>query len=105
MHVLDRHAPLEGLNSGYRAVAPAFLRGAAIDDARFVEMDVALDQPGAGEAPFGIVNLPLGSESWLNCCDTTIFHADIDRRALRPVGKTCVPDNEVHASAPISPLE
>src|SRR5262249_15796933 len=98
-HVLDRHAFLEGLYAGDRAIPAALLRRAALDDARFVEVDVAFDQPGAGEVPLSIVDVALRGEPGLNGCNTPMFHADIDRRIACPIGKTRVADNQIHASA------
>src|SRR5262245_54109987 len=71
-------------------------RCATVDDARFVKMNMGLDQPRTGEASPGVVNLGLASERVLEGDDTTLS-APISigspdgrsaRRALRTIRST-----------------
>ena len=59
-------------------------------------MDVALDQAGTGEATLGVKLVPFRCKSMLDRGDAASFHADIDERIGRPIGKTRIADNEVH---------
>ena len=55
--VLDRKACLDGLHPAHVVgLAAARLRLTAIDDARLVQVDVGLDEPGAAQAALGVVD-------------------------------------------------
>src|SRR5262249_7773088 len=95
-YVLDRHALLQRGDAFHRAQPAALLRRAAVDDAGLVEMGVGLDQPRTGQASLRAVDFRLGDEAVLDRDDAALVHADVEQPARRPVGKTCVVDDEIH---------
>ena len=97
-HVLDRHVQLQRRHALHRAQGPPLLRRAAVDDTRLVEMDVRLDQAGAGEAAARIMDRRIGRERALDCHDAPIRDADVERRA-GPIEQSRIADDEVHLIA------
>src|SRR6185503_14145488 len=79
--VLDRHALLDRRHAQDRAQGAALLRGAALDDARLVQVDVGLDEPRTGEPPFRIEARPFGREPRRDRRDPAVLDADIHRGA------------------------
>jgi hypothetical protein len=72
----------------------------AIDEPRLVEMDVGLDQPGAGEPPLGVPAVAPFGQSQADCGDLALGDADVDRFRVRPVGESCIADDQIHAASP-----
>ncbi len=73
------------------------LRRAAVDDPRLVEMDVSLDEAGAGEPTAGFENLGIGRETASNGGDAAALDADIDRLLSRLPAEAHIANDEVHA--------
>jgi hypothetical protein len=72
-----------------------------IDDAGLVDVDVALDEPGAGEAALRVVNLRGGAEVLPHGHDAAAVDADVHRGVLaRPVREPRVAYQEVHWGSP-----
>src|SRR5262249_8764116 len=98
--VLDRHVLLERRDALHRAQPGPLLRRAAVDDARLVEMDMALDQARAGKAPARVVALRVGVQPALDGDDAALVDADVERAVGDAVGQQRVADDEVHVTPP-----
>jgi len=60
-------------------------------------MNVALDQTGASQTAFGIVDPRVAGSSGRDRDDATVFDADIYRLTVaRTLGKPRIADNEIH---------
>src|SRR5262249_19582460 len=95
--VLDRPRLLHRRDAFYRIDLARLLGRATLDDARFVEMDVRFDQPGARDPAGGVVFLSFGCEFGGDRGDASVFDADIDGPVFRPGAQARVADDEVHA--------
>ena len=95
VHVLDRHGLLDRRDAEHRAELGALLRRAAVDDARLVEMDVALDQAGTGQQALGVVDRRVGGDIAPDGGDAAVCNADVERLAGAVI-KPRVADDEVH---------
>jgi two-component system, NtrC family, nitrogen regulation sensor histidine kinase NtrY len=78
MHVLGREIGLGLGGFGDRLVEIAFLRLDAIEDARFVEVDVSFDKAGRDEPAAEIDRLAFSREPWLYRGDLPGGDADVD---------------------------
>src|SRR5262245_3731594 len=87
-HILDGHARLQRRHALHRAELATLLRRAALDDARLVEMDVCLDQAGANQVAFGVIDLGLGRKSGLDGDDAAALDADIQWSIRGTIGET-----------------
>jgi hypothetical protein len=85
--------PQEGLIN-YPGTDELLVEG--LDDARLVDMDVRLDQAGAGEPALRIVDLRLGRQSAFDGDDAALADADIQGSIGGAVGQARVADNEIH---------
>src|SRR5262245_37714147 len=95
-NVVDRHALLQRRDALDGAQLAAFLRRAAIDDARLVEMDMRLDQTGTGEVAPGIIDLGIGGDAALDRDDATLLHADIQWSVGGTIEQAYVANDEIH---------
>jgi hypothetical protein len=72
------------------------LRCATVDDPRFVEVDVALDETRTGKPTLCIVNLCFRGKSRLYCYDAAIGDCDV-REFVRPsIRQSRIADDEIH---------
>ena len=76
--VLDREILFIPATALDRVRDAAVIVPAAAQQARLVEMDVAVDEAGQGEAPADIDFDSLAGELWLDRSNTASPHADID---------------------------
>jgi hypothetical protein len=104
--VLDREVPLHrghplddmGLSLGFRF--------AAVDDARFVEVDVGLDKSAAYQPAAGIIACAFGGEPRLDRHDAPALDADIDKTIRAMIGHSGVANDQIHApSLPMTEVE
>ena len=82
VHVLHREP---GLDRGYAlhvVAGTARGRGAALDDARLVEVDVGLDETGGDQAAVEIEGVGRGSDLRLDCRDSAAGDPDIHWRSI-----------------------
>src|SRR5262249_41144148 len=75
--VFDRHALLQRRDPFDGTELGPFLRRATVDDPRFVEVDMALDEARTGKPAFGIVDLRFHGKARLYRYDTTVGDADV----------------------------
>ena len=98
VNVLDSEALLEGGDAPDLIGLASDLRRAAIDDPRFVEMDMGLDQAGACQPPACVIGLRLCREVRADCDDPAVFDADIDGFAGGLIAEKHVADDEIHVA-------
>src|SRR5262245_65487908 len=96
MHVLDGHVRLQRRDALHRAERASLLRGAAVDDARLVEMDMGLDEARADEMAGGIEACGIGREARRDHGDAAALDADVKGPVLRTVERAGIADAEVH---------
>src|SRR5215468_1390692 len=75
------------------------MRRTPIDDARFVEMDMALDQAGASEPSSGVICLGVGHELTFDCDDAATPDAEVHELVGCSIRDAYVPDDEIHLPA------
>jgi hypothetical protein len=73
-------------------------RGAAVDDAGFVEVDVGLDKAAADQPPGRVIARALAGQARLDRYDATLLDADIEKPAtggaiLGTIGNSGVANN------------
>ena len=96
-NVFDRHALLQRRDAYNRTQRAVILWRTAVDNARFVEMDVGLDQASARQAALGIVHLGDRIQPGRYRGDTAALNADIHRlMVVRTIGKPGIADYEIH---------
>ena len=64
-------------------------------------MDVRLDQPAAGEAPFGVMGGRIADEIRLDGRDAAVLEADVGRRIVA-AGDARVADHEIEHQAALA---
>jgi hypothetical protein len=99
-HILDGESGLQRPDAFHRGDVATLFPTAALDDARLVEMDMRLNQPGTGEAAAGIEALARGAEPRRDGGNAPAGNADIDRLLFRRVAQPCVANNEIHEPPP-----
>ena len=83
-------------NPLHRVDAAAGFGRQAVDQPRLVEVDVGLDQPGAGEPAAGVIALAGLAEPVPERRDPPALDADVDRLRPRPVGEPGVAHDQIH---------
>jgi hypothetical protein len=99
-NVFDRHALLQRRDPSDGTKAGAFLGCATVDDPRFVEMDVALDQARTCEATFGIVDISFRGKCRLYRHDAAVGDADVGEFVRPAVRQPRIADDEIHRLSP-----
>src|SRR5882724_2493412 len=95
-HVFDREGFLQRSNALDGADVPANFGRTAIDDARLVQVDVALDESGATQTSLGIKTLCISRYPPLDCDDPAMLHANVEKSLEGAIGETYVADDQVH---------
>ena len=99
-NILDGKAAFQRRDLLHRVdPAPGFGRR-AVDDAGFIELDVSLDQPAAGQPPAGIVSLRLRRQTLLDGDNLPARNTDIHRLPRAAVWEPNVAYNQVHTLVP-----
>ena len=96
VHILDRERVLHRSHTLHRIGLPPVLRRAAVDDAGLVQMDMRLDQAGAGETAVRVEDRAIGLQGGLDRDNPAVRYADINRRCFRRVRKSGVTDDQIH---------
>ena len=82
VHVLHRESGLDRGHPLHVVPGPARGRGAPIDDARLVEVDVGLHETGGNEAAVDVECIDLGLDPGLDGGDSTAGDSDVDERCV-----------------------
>ena len=96
VHILDCKGVLDRGDPRHRASIASLLRGAAVDDARFVEMDVGLDKASADEPPGSVVAVAFGGESRSDRGNSAGLNADIHEARCRGAGESSIAQDQIH---------
>jgi len=95
-HVLDGKSRLQRRDLLHRIYFAHGLGGRTVEDSRFVEMDMRLDQPGAGEPPTGIVDFSLGRQALLDGGDRPARNPDVYRSCRKVGHEPRIAHNQIH---------
>ena len=91
-----------GKGAWFDSRAAALLRRAAVDDARLVDVDVALDEARTGEPGPGIVGGRLCGKPAADCGNLSAGNSNVQGAVGETVGNESVADNEIHALTPLA---
>ena len=104
MDVLHREPGLDRGHALHVVAGAAGGRGAPVDDARLVEVDVGLDEAGGDEAAFEVEGVGLGTDLRLDGGDPAAGDPDVHRRGVRPgAGDPCPSEYGVQGHRPAIP--
>ena len=73
---------------------------AAVEQARLVEMNVGLDEPGRDKTPPDVDLLAFGREPALDGGDAPALDSDVDRRLAFLAGNQRISENQIHGVLP-----
>src|SRR5437588_10739053 len=85
-----------------RVDPPPFRQGATVGDARLVEMNMRLDEPGADEPPGGVIAFAIRRKRAADRGDAAILDSDIEEALIEPINETGISDDQIHRAVLIS---
>ena len=97
INVLDREVAFGGRGFTDGFGDRALFDAAAVEDAGLVEMNMRLDQTGAGQTSAGVEGFSSIRQSPFDGCDLAVGDANIERPFAQPVRDPSTANNQIHA--------